>query len=53
MVLINSSNLGPCLQAVYKGVKIDPWAVAVFDSRVNDGDRLEPSGWNAATAEDW
>jgi hypothetical protein len=28
------------MQAVHKGVTIDPWAVAVFDARVNDGDRI-------------
>lgn len=28
------------MQAVHKGGTIDPWAVAVFDARVNDGDRI-------------
>lgn len=28
------------IQTVRKGVKIDPWAVAVFDPRCNDGGRI-------------
>lgn len=28
------------MQTLKQGVKIDPWAVAVFDGRCHDGDRI-------------
>lgn len=30
----------PSMQTLKQGVKIDPWAIAMFDSRCNDADRV-------------